>query len=312
MELYKKHRPRELEDIIGNADVVATLRSMLRRPVTMPRTLLFVGPAGTGKTTLARIVASKIGVRDMDLVECNSSSFRGIDTIREVSRLMGLMPAQGPFRCWIFDEVHKWTNDAQNAALKILEDTPRHVFFILCTTDPQKLLPAVISRCTDFVLSAFSEDQTTRLIRRVAKAEKIDISEDLCFALHARSAGSPRQALVLLDRVKHLPQEEREKALKELSVEDDGVLALCRALHSRHKWALVTKQIAKVQANDPEQVRWAVLGYAKAILMRRVDHQAYLMIQAFANPFYETKQAGLVAACFEAIHADGDDSNAGK
>ena len=137
-ELYKKHRPKTLARVVGNKSTVEALRSMLEAR-TLPHTLLFHGPSGTGKTTLARIVKNELGCLPTDFHEHNSSDFRGIDFIRELRSKVNLAAA-GPCRVWIIDECHQLTRDAQNAALKILEDTPSHVYFFLCTTDPQKLI----------------------------------------------------------------------------------------------------------------------------------------------------------------------------
>ena len=109
--------------------------------------ILFTGPSGTSKTTLARIYKNHIGCSDMDFVELNAANFKGIDTVRDIIRDMNLSPMKGPVRMWLIDECHKMTNDAQNAFLKSLEDVPSHVRFCLATTDSSKLLKTLVSRC---------------------------------------------------------------------------------------------------------------------------------------------------------------------
>ncbi len=129
-ELYKKHRPKEFKKMVGNVSTVQTLVNMIKRD-TLPHTILFHGPSGCGKTTLARILKNQLDCSDVDFKELNCSDHRGVDTIREITRTMNMAPTGGKVRIWLLDEVHQMTKDAQNAALKIFEDTPNHVYFLL-------------------------------------------------------------------------------------------------------------------------------------------------------------------------------------
>ena len=147
--LAVKYRPKRLADFLGNTETVQALRALMERE-EMPHTILFTGPSGTGKTTLARIVARRLQCSEHDLQELNTADFRGIDTIRDVVRNMALCPMSGSCRVWILDEVHQLSKDAQHALLKALEDTPKHVYFLLATTDPAKLLPTIRTRCVTF------------------------------------------------------------------------------------------------------------------------------------------------------------------
>ena len=132
MSLYLQYRPIELSQLKGNADIVATLEGMLDNRTSCPHAFLLHGPTGCGKTTIGRIIASSLGCKDSDFTEVDSADFRGIDTIREIRKSSQFMPTHGDVRVWLIDECHKMTNDAQNALLKILEDTPTHIYFVLC------------------------------------------------------------------------------------------------------------------------------------------------------------------------------------
>lgn len=299
MELYKKYRPKEWEAIVGNTVAVNSLRKMVERD-KLPQALLLHGPSGCGKTTLARIIQDKLGCRGMDCMEMNSSSYRGIDSIRELNRLSQLCPL-GKCRVWILDEVHKLTNDAQHAMLKILEDTPASTYIVMCTTNPEKLIKPIRTRCCDMQIDSLSRGALSELLYKVAGSEGLELGEDVCDEILDVVQGSARTMLVLVDRLLHLKPKDWDEVIKMGAVDDDPqVIHLCRALLAKKPWNTVAKVLRGLDA-DPEKVRWAVLGYAKAVLLKTSNQQAFVMIDAFAEPFYETKQAGLVAACFIVI-----------
>src|SRR5690554_5071868 len=170
--LYLKYRPDSLDEVVGNSETVELLRSQLSPDASQPigRSILFHGPTGCGKTTLGRIVARELGAKGSDIKEIDAADFRGIDTIREIRKQIAYKPLEGPYQVWILDEVHRATQDAQSALLKTLEDTPSHVYFILCTTDPQKLLPAIRGRCADYQVRTLNDREMRMLLRRVVKA----------------------------------------------------------------------------------------------------------------------------------------------
>src|SRR3989304_2450876 len=147
-----KFRPKDLSDIIGNRSIVTSLESILQSK-DRPHAFLFTGKQGCGKTTLARILCKRLECSDHDLIEINISNNRGIDTARDIIQFAYVKPLDGRSRVYLLDEVHKSTNDFQNAILKVMEEPPEHLYFILCTTEPQKLLKTVISRCTEYVVS---------------------------------------------------------------------------------------------------------------------------------------------------------------
>ncbi len=171
-ELYKKYRPKTLAGVVGNETTVNLLRNMLEKG-TIPHTILLQGASGCGKTTLARILQRSLECSEIDFIELNCSDFRGVDTIRDIAKQMHFSPTGGKCRIWLLDEVHQMTKDAQNAALKILEDTPSHVYFLLCTTDPQKLISTIRNRCCQLSVEHLSEASLRMLIDRVLKKEEV-------------------------------------------------------------------------------------------------------------------------------------------
>jgi len=139
VELYRKYRPTKFSQVLGQREAIATLANMGKRRA-VPHCLLFTGPSGVGKTTLIRILREKLGCKEHDYVEINAAEARGIDTIRDIQRRLTLSPLSGRCRVWAIDECHRLTTDAQSALLKILEDTPPTAYFMLATTEPNKLL----------------------------------------------------------------------------------------------------------------------------------------------------------------------------
>lgn len=299
-ELYKKFRPKTFDEVVGQGAAVEMLSTMLDRG-NLPHTILFHGPSGCGKTTLARILARdpRVGCSKMDISEINSSSYRGVDGIRELARLSELCPV-GKSRVWILDEVHKLTSDAQHAALKIFEDTPKGTYFFLCTTNPEKLIKPIRTRCADVVCSALKREELAKLVKRTAEKIELDISKVVDDIVDAAD-GSARSLLVLLDRMRNVGPERWDDLIKSGGSDSQQVIDLCRALFNKKPWKVICGILRGIE-EDPESVRWAVLGYANSVLVKQSNAHAYEMIRSFSEPFYDTKKAGLTASCYEVIH----------
>lgn len=296
MEWYHKHRPKQLKQMVGHREVLRTIHSQIKEG-TLPHVLLLSGPSGIGKTTLARIVVSKLKCDAIDIRELNSSSFRGIDTVRDLEAWARVAPFN-EVKVAILDEVHKWTSDAQHASLKLLEDTPEHTYFILCTTEPNKLISALRGRCCSLVMKGLKKSDLCALANRVVEAEGMEIDESHVDEVVELSEGSARQLLITLERLHHLPKDEWDSALAAGVVDSQEIIDLCRELISTRKWSAVVKILSDLSA-DPETVRRAVLGYSKSCLMKsKPNPKAYEIIQCFAEPFYDTGLPGLVAACY--------------
>jgi DNA polymerase-3 subunit gamma/tau len=300
VELYKKHRPKRLSRIVGNEATVSELESFMEKDA-LPHTILFHGPSGCGKTTFGRIVRNHLDCSEIDFHEVNCSSNNGVDDIRAIERAMSRAATGGKFRVWLMDECHRLTGPAQDAALKMLEDTPSHVYFILCTTEPRKLKDTVRNRCTQLPVELVSNTQMKVLIDHVVKKEKAQLSDDLTEELIDAAAGSCRRALVILGSVLNLEEDgDRARVIKEEPGEKE-VIDLCRALMKSETWKKVAKLLKEIKT-DPEGVRYAVLGYARSCLLSGYNaSQAADIIDAFADNFYDSKNAGLALACYEVI-----------
>lgn len=301
MSLYLKHRPTTLDEVHGNEGTVSSLKAVLDRPIDqVPRAFLFTGPSGCGKTTLARIVAKTLGVGDGDLKEVDSADYRGIDSVREIRQQMRLQPREGTLRAYILDEVHQATKDAQSALLKALEDTPTHVVFLLATTDPQKLLPTIRNRCSTFTVQALTEEAIKTLLKKTCRAERKRVAEPALVRIATECTGSPRAALVMLDKVIGLPMEEQEAAVEAASAQEAQAIELCRALLKGANWNVLAPLIKGIQDQDAESIRRMVLGYMQSVLLGgKPNNQAALVMEAFRPPTYDMGWPAITLACYE-------------
>lgn len=306
MESYKRFRPKTLKGVVGQDGAVASLQKFIDGK-KIPHAVLLTGPSGCGKTTIARILKDHLDCGAQDFFEVNCADFKGIESIREIRRLMNFNPISGSARIWLIDEAHKLTNDAQNAFLKLLEDTPNHIYFMLATTDPQKLLKTIHTRCTEVKLVSLSEQNLIRVLQRVVNKESLKISEDVLQEIAEASDGSARKALVILDQISSIEDEKEQiQAIQATSIDKDLAISLARALiNPGVKWPEVAG-ILKNLKDDPEGIRYLILGYSRTVMLGggKLASRAYLLIDIFSRNFYDSKAAGLAAACWEAIHPE--------
>ena len=301
MPLHVDARPAKFSEVIGNKAMIDSLQSTVRRK-DHPHSYLFTGPSGCGKTTLARIVAAELGCSEQDLSEINMSNNRGIDTARDIIDQMRYRPLGGSSRVFLLDECHKSTPDFQNALLKALEEPPAHVYFLLCTTEPEKLLTTIKNRCATFTVTKLPLDVMTRFLKRTCHVNKIAVEDALLTELIREAEGCPRQALVMLEQIRDSENKETAlEALRAIKVDEKQVIDLCRALIGKQAWPEVSAIIKGISGDDYEKVRRAVLGYAASVLLNKASNQAALIIDCFKEPFFNTGKAGLVAACYEVV-----------
>lgn len=308
MTLYQLYRPKEFSEMIGNKEAIKSLSTAFNKP-NHSHVYLFSGPAGTGKTTAARIMARELNAGELDIREINSSSNRGIDTAREIIEQIRMYPIEGDHIVYIMDECHRWTTDFSNAILKPLEDTPEHVYFFLCTTDPGKLLKAIRSRCTEIKFNLLPSEEILLILRRVNKQEGINLSKDLLNEISENCGGSPRKALVLLERVMNVEEQEEALEIIRMGVDesDPQVIELCRALlNNKSSWQEIADILKTLrEANkleDSESVRFAVLGYMSSVLLSgKKPDRALLALEAFSEPTYNNGKFGIILACLRVI-----------
>lgn len=298
LSLYLKHRPKTLDDIVGNEAVVESLRSILSRTSGEVRSFLLTGSSGCGKTTLARIIATELGCSEWDFQEFNTADVRGIDTIREIIESSKYAPTKGNVKIFLLDEAHKTTPDGQNALLKLLEDTPQHVRVILATTDPERLIKTIKNRCTTFHMSPLRRSQMMRLLKSITAKEK-DVSDDILRRIVDYSDGSPRQAIVMLDQIIDLDDKDVSmQVLIDATVNENSVLELCQKLLARAKWKEIATMIKSID-EEPEKTRIAIYRYLGKVLLDGNEKAADIM-RVFEDPIYNNGKDQLVYYCFQA------------
>lgn len=300
-ELYLTHRPKFFCEMTGQEAAISTLEGMVRKGRT-PHTVLFSGGSGVGKTSMARILAASVDCFGDDLVEVNCADFTGVDVVREIRNQINTFAMFGKSRVWIIDEVHSISKAAQQAFLKILEETPDHVYFFLCTTDPGKLLETIRTRCTEIKLSSIPADLLEKRVREVAKKEKIQLTDEVVERITEVSEGSLRKALVLLNQIMYLDSEqERLDAILPSDAKRKATELFYLLLNGKTKWPDVIKLLKSIE-EEPETLRRIVLGCATAEMNKNKNlDKAFLVLVAFENDFFASNKAGLYRACFEVI-----------
>lgn len=310
--IYNLYRPKTLDEMVGQEDVIKIIRGYGKK---IPNAIIALGGSGMGKTTTLRILSRMVGVDP----ETNTTDYREIncadvtsplETIQEIRRDSTLTGLQGHNRVYLLDELQAFSRSrfASEAMLKTIEDGPDHTFFFLASTDPHRILKTILNRCHRLTFKAIPEGALTDLIKRVAKAEKLDLEERLVDKIVDAAAGSARTALVELEKVMGLDPKDRMAAVGKAGVEKGG-FDLAKELipfNGQPNWNTVASLLEELKDEEPESVRMIVLGLARSAILKDGNKPrgalAYKVLCSFDQNMYGNDgRALLCGACYRAV-----------
>ena len=307
-ELYRRYRPQSFKGVVGQPEAVKVMSGWIANGNT-PHAVLMTGGSGVGKTTLVRVLAKKLRCEPpRDLIEINAADFNGIDTVREIRQQASYPSLTGGNRCWIIDEAALLSNQAQNALLKLLEEAPPYAYFFLCTTNPEKIIPTIKTRCSEIKLNSVGIKDLITLSQSVLLKEGIeDIGEEVLEKLADIADGSPRKCLVKLQQLVELPDDEsRFKMLSKDEAFEATVKDLCEVFTKAQKktWREVAQIVKSLnETQEPETIRRAVLGWLSSALLsgwaRGMSNDALVeVMRCWEMDFYSSGKAGVVISAY--------------
>lgn len=317
--LYRKYRPQNFDNLVGQDAIQRTLLNAIKGG-HLSHAYLFCGPRGTGKTSTARLVAKAINCispqptgescgtcdyctlmgegRLMDLIEIDAASNRGIDEIRDLREKIRFAPTQAPHKVYIIDEVHMLTTPAFNALLKTLEEPPSHAYFILATTEANKVPETILSRCQRFDFHRIEDEVMVDRLKFVAKQERIEAEEEALVLIARAAEGGMRNALSLFEQISSEGKLTRANVMSVLGLGDnEGVHRLLDFLEKREAQdALDLIQTLHREGQDLYQFTRAVLEGLREQLLAHVDKKDNVSkllrrVELFQQAAQDTKKA---------------------
>lgn len=294
--LYRKYRPQSFGEVIGQAHVVQTLKNAVRANL-ISHAYLFSGPRGSGKTTLARILAKAVNCKNpkegepdntcefcqeinqgraLDFIEIDAASNRGIDEIRDLKEGIRFAPARLKYKVFVIDEAHQLTKEASNALLKTLEEPPSHAIFILATTEVHRMIDTIVSRCQRFDFRKLQVAEIVERLEDLAKKEKAAIDKQALQIIAAHAGGSFRDAESLLDRVLtfHIGSKITPEAVQELlGIVDVHILSEFIDLLLLKKAVLPVEFLNKKlqEGMDPQEFAKNLVEYLRNLLILKLN-----------------------------------------
>ncbi|MGD0112717.1 MAG: DNA polymerase III subunit gamma/tau, partial [Armatimonadota bacterium] len=311
LSLYRKYRPRNFAEIVGQRHVTQTLVNAIKAG-RIAHAYLFCGPRGTGKTSTARVLAMALNCEKgptsepdatcescrriiagsaLDVIEIDAASNRGIDEIRELRERVGLAAADARTKVYIIDEVHMLTGEAFNAFLKTLEEPPSHVVFVLATTEPHRVLPTILSRCQRFDFHRIGVRDIEAAIRSIGEKESVAIDDSAVAMLAHAADGSFRDSLTLLDQaIAYAEGPVTAEVVSEIlgGIDIDLVMEFTDVLLRRDIGGALTLVDRVVgEGKDLRQLVDTLIGHYRNLLVLTVDRRGH---EALALPEESTKR----------------------
>lgn len=287
--LHLKYRPQHLDDVRGQDEVIKSIRKAIAAK-TRPHSFIFTGPAGVGKTTIARILAKGFNCGPGSIIEVDAASNSGVDAMKEVTataRYHGF--GAEPNKAFIIDEAHRLSKQAWDALLKPIEEPPEHVYYFLCTSEPGKIPETIVSRCNSYLLKPVRYDDLLDLLEDVCDSERYDTPDAILKQVAQACEGSPRKALVMLNMVYDVQDREECARILETPLDNEEIIDLCRKLvKGNMRWQDVTDGLRALGETNAEAIRIPIVNYLNACVMgAKTDGSAVRlldMLHAFTRP----------------------------
>lgn len=300
-ELYNKHRPKKLSEVVGQDSIIKVLKDEVEQNT---HAYIFTGGSGTGKTTISRIIANMLSA---SLIEVDAATHTSVDDARDIAETL-IYPSfeTGKNNKFvIIDEAHMLSKSAWNSWLKLIEEPPEHLYFSFCTTDFDKIPETIVGRCHSFKLKEIDDDSLYGLLENIVEKEKIEISKKALALIIEESKGSARQALVYLSQIKNANKEDIETIISSGAAQHE-VIELCRMIvkgeKNINKLMLILNSIKNINA---ESIRIAVARYITVCILKSKTEKEVLrfakMLESFEKPMMsQTGFSSLVLASLDA------------
>ena len=301
-DLINKYRPRTLDELHGQDHIIASLNKFDKN--TLPHAFLLHGPSGTGKTTVARIIANILEIKNKSgIIEIDAATYTSINDMRSLQEeLKYKLFANNPIKLVILDECHSLSKQAWQSLLKIIEEPPDHVYFCLCTTELNKVPKTIKTRCRDYNFKLLNRADLLNYVAYVCDREGLDVPDFYIDAVVESSGGSPRQALVNISKIMSISDDRLIKSLLAIQNETKEVIDLCRWLANpkirtlHNSWQNAMELVKAMDCTSTEGIRIVVFNYMSKALLNCKDpanavHYLFVL-EAFSHPYENPNKIG--------------------
>lgn len=299
--LHVTYRPSKWEEVIGNAATVNSIKSVLSSKEPN-RFFILIGEGGTGKTTIARLIADTLSIKQVE--EINAADSNGVDFARDLSSRI-MYKAFGERKMYIVDECQRLTPEAQDVLLKnVLEDTPEHAFVVFCTTNPEKIKKTVLSRAAKYYTKKPSAQELVDYLESIAKKENIDLSRKLIGKIARSTNQVVRDSLVLLNQVRDVSEEDAEAIIGGYwDTDEKEMIELARSLMRNDSWNSMIPYIKGLRVNADSVILFLQSYMNKVLLTPNGKNQGVAFNVLIATNSYKQGSGppGLTRVCYESV-----------